>query len=105
MEIWGHLCPRFPQRIRLLCLSRLHDPQKRMAIDILQRKIDQVRIRVDGDRVRVRHEKRAHVDKGLPVLTKNSHVPGFRRDIQLLESRIEGEYVWFFSDWVRGQYL
>ncbi len=64
-----------------------------------------MRIRVDGNRVRVRHGKRAHGDKGLSVLTKNSHVSGFRRDIQLLESRIEREYVWVFSDWVRGQYL
>src|SRR5450755_1677397 len=62
-------------------------------------------VRVDGNRVRVRHGKRAHGDKGPPVLTKDGYVSGFCRDIQLLESSIEREYVWVFSHRVHGQNL
>jgi hypothetical protein len=88
------------QRRRSLCESRFHNPQKRMAIDILQREIDQMGVRVDRNRVRMRHRKRAYGDEGLPVLTKDGHVSGFCRDTQLLESSIEREHVWVFSHWV-----
>jgi hypothetical protein len=76
-----------------------------MAVDILKREIDQMGVRVDRNRVRVRHRKRAYDDQGLPVLAKDSHVAGFCRDIQLLESGIEREHVRVFSDWVGGQNL
>ena len=62
-------------------------------------------VRVDGNRVRVRHRKRAYGDEGLPVLTKHGNVSGFGRDIQLLESCIEREHVRVFSDWICGQHL
>src|ERR1700692_3153317 len=76
-----------------------------MAIDILQREIDQMSIGVDRNRVRVRHRKRAYGDESLPVLAKDGYVSRFRRDIQLLESGIEREHVRIFSNWVCGQYL
>jgi len=62
-------------------------------------------VRVHRNRVRMRHRKRAYGDESLPVLTKDGDVSGFCRDIQLLNSRIEREYVRVFSDRICGQHL
>ena len=54
-----------------------HDPQNGMTINILQREVDQMRFRVDANRVRVRHGKGAFGNQGLPILVKYRHVSGF----------------------------
>jgi len=41
--------------IRLLLIRRFHDSQKWVAVDIFQRKVDEVRLRVDGNRVCMGH--------------------------------------------------
>jgi hypothetical protein len=76
-----------------------------MAVDILQREIDQMGVRVHRNRVGVRHRKRAYGDESLPVLTKHCHISGLGRDIQPLKSGIEREHIRVFSYWVCGQHL
>src|SRR5712692_2354239 len=61
--------------------------------------------RINANRVRVRHGKCSLQNQGLSILAKNGHIPGFCRDIQPMESRVEREYVRVSSYWVRGQYL
>jgi hypothetical protein len=36
-------------------MNRLHDPQKRMPVNVLQWKVDEMGLRIDGDRMCMRH--------------------------------------------------
>src|SRR5690349_1108206 len=80
-----------------------HDPQHRMTINALEREIDQMRLRIDGYRMRMRHEKHAFRNERLSILAKDGYLSGFRRHVQPLVALIEREDIRTFSNRVSRQ--
>jgi hypothetical protein len=76
-----------------------------MPIDILQRKVDKMSIRINTYRMGMRDCDFPLMDKCLSVFTKDENVAGLGGYIQPLESRIKGQHVWVFSDRVCSQDL
>lgn len=56
----------------------LHDPQEWMSVNVLQWKVDEMSLRIDGDRVRVRHVELTQFTKSSLALLKDSDCTGLR---------------------------
>src|SRR6266436_1496517 len=74
-----------------------------MTVNVLQGKVDQVCVRVNTDRVSVRHEKLALTHQGLSLSSKDGDVPGFSRYIQQSQAGVECEDIRVFAHWVCSQ--
>jgi hypothetical protein len=62
----------------VVSLNGLHDPQQRMSVNVLQWKIHEVRFRIDGDRVCVRHMELTKLAKVAIALLQYRNCAGFR---------------------------
>ena len=65
-----------------------------MSVDILQREINQVALRIDTYRMRMRHGEVADFYKTLSIFPIYPHFTGFGRNIELLQSWIESQDIW-----------
>jgi len=64
-----------------------------MAVHVLQRKVDEVGLGIDRNRVRMRHVKGTQQRETFPVALKDRHRARFGGDVQALEAWIVREYV------------
>lgn len=76
-----------------------------MSIHVLQREVDEVGLRVDGDRVRARHLQLAELAEIAVALLEHCDGSRFRRHVEALEPRIEGKNVGIVAYRVNGEKL
>src|SRR5215472_3885535 len=76
-----------------------------MAVYVLQREIDEVRLRIYAYCVGIWHEKRAFSDKRFSFLPKDADISRLCRYIQLLQPWIKCQDIRVFSHWIRSQDL
>src|SRR3974390_3803178 len=76
-----------------------------MPFHILQREIDEMRLRVNRYGRRVRHIELAEKTEVMVSFLKNRHRPRFCGDVKPFESRIEGKNVRIVTDLVNGEQL
>ena len=86
-------------------LDRFHDPQDGVAVNVLQREVDQMRIRVNANRVSMGHEQPTLAHQRPALLAKDGDVPRFGGYIQQFQTGIEGENVRVFPDRMYRQNL
>jgi len=64
------------------------NPQHRTAVDVLERQIDEMRARIDGDRVRVGRFDLPHSAERCTIRHKGAEDSGFRGNVQPAPLRI-----------------